>query len=52
MNTNTTGWEGTNFIIENNAYLNNGSFHINNTEVISSNGEWKGIAGNLARTNL
>ena len=52
MSTNTIGWNGTNFIIENNAYLNNGSFHINNTEVISSNGEWKGIAGNLARTNL
>ena len=51
MSTNTIGWEGTNFIIENNAYLNNGSFHINNTEVISSNGEWKGVAGKLARTN-
>lgn len=51
MSTNTIGWKGTNFIIENNAYLNNGSFHINNTEVISSNGEWKGVAGKLARTN-
>ena len=50
-NTNTIGWQGTNFVIENNAYLNNGSFNINNTEVISSHGEWKGIAGNLARTN-
>lgn len=51
MSTNTLGWNGTSFIIENNAYINNGSFHMNNSEVISSQGEWKGIAGNLARTN-
>ena len=51
MSTNTLGWNGTSFIIENNAYVNNGSIYINNNEIINSQGQWKGVAGNLARTN-